>query len=149
MRVASGPGGRSMFVFSVCRLVSRRCHQISTLSLPSQRRRQISPGNAHPPSRLCPLHIRPPLPCRYWTLSLFALSSRCGRLLCSSCSSGQRFACGFLQIPPRDGHPCRPADSSPCRACRGLSPPSGCALPGARKQRAAVCRQPPFCPSVQ
>src|SRR5271157_719711 len=37
----------------------------------------------------------------------------------------------FLQIPPRDGHPCRSANTSPCRACRGLSPPSECALPGA------------------
>ena len=47
-----------------------------------------------------------------------------GRLICDSCSSGQCFACGFLQIPPRDGHPCRPANRSPCRAGRGLSPPS-------------------------
>ena len=27
-------------------------------------------------------------------------------LLPSSCSSGQPFAAGFLQIPPHDGHPC-------------------------------------------
>ena len=46
------------------------------------------------------------------------------RLICDFCSSGQCFACGFLQIPPRDGHPCRPANRSPCRAGRGLSPPS-------------------------
>ncbi len=46
------------------------------------------------------------------------------RLVCDFYSSGQRFACGFLQIPPRDGHPCRPADTSPCRACRELTPPS-------------------------
>ena len=45
-------------------------------------------------------------------------------LICDSCSSGQRFACGFLQTPPRDGRPCRPASSSRCRACRGLPPPS-------------------------
>ena len=45
-------------------------------------------------------------------------------LICDFCSSGQRFACGFLQIPPHDGHPCRPANSSRCRACRGLAPPS-------------------------
>ena len=36
---------------------------------------------------------------------------------------GQRFAFGFLQIPPRDGHPCRSADRSPCRANSGLAPP--------------------------
>ena len=52
------------------------------------------------------------------------LLTQCDRLLCDFCSSGQRFACGFLQIPPRDGHPCRPANRSPCRAGRGLAPPS-------------------------
>jgi len=53
------------------------------------------------------------------------------RLVCAFCSSGQRFACGFLRIPPRDGHPCRPANDSPCRGHRSLSLPSECALPGA------------------
>ena len=43
--------------------------------------------------------------------------------VCDFCSPGQHFACGFLRIPSRDGHPCRPASSSPCRACGGLSPP--------------------------
>src|SRR5690242_1573116 len=56
------------------------------------------------------------------------------RLVCDFCSSSQRFACGFLQIPPRDGHPCRPANDSPCRARRRLSLPSKSALPGARQQ---------------
>src|ERR1700694_4898677 len=55
------------------------------------------------------------------------------RLLCDFCSSSQRFACGFLQIPPHDGHPCRPANDSPCRVRRRLSLPSECALPGAPK----------------
>jgi len=54
------------------------------------------------------------------------------RLVCDVCSSGQRFACGFLQIPPRDGHPCRPTNDSPCRVRRRLSLPSECALPGAQ-----------------
>src|SRR2546423_15581519 len=53
------------------------------------------------------------------------------RLLCDFCSSGQRFAHSFLQIPPRDGHPCRPANGSPCRVRRRLSLPSKNALPGA------------------
>ena len=52
------------------------------------------------------------------------LLTHCDRLICDSCSSGQCFACGFLQIPPRDGHPCRPANCSPYRANRGLAPPS-------------------------
>ena len=46
------------------------------------------------------------------------------RLLCDSCSSGQRFAFGFLQIPPRSGHPCRSANCSPCWANSGLAPPN-------------------------
>ncbi len=37
--------------------------------------RQISPGNAHLPSRLCPPHLRPCLPYSYGTLNLFAFSS--------------------------------------------------------------------------
>ena len=36
---------------------------------------QISPSNAHPPSRLCPPHIRTSFPYRYWTLKILALSS--------------------------------------------------------------------------
>jgi len=60
------------------------------------------------------------------------------RLTCDFCSSSQGFACGFLQIPPRDGHPCRPASASPCRVRRGLSPPSGCALPGAQQKSEAI-----------
>src|SRR5712692_3630995 len=60
------------------------------------------------------------------------------RLICGFCSSSQRFACGFLQIPPRDGHPCRPANDSPCRVCRRLSLPSKCALPGAQAKAVAL-----------
>jgi len=55
------------------------------------------------------------------------------RLVCGFCASSQRFACGFLRIPPRGGHPCRPASGSPCRARRGLSPPSQRAMPGAHR----------------
>ena len=53
-----------------------------------------------------------------------SLLTQYGRLICDFCSSGQCFACGFLQISPRDEHPCRSANRSPCRAGRGLSPPS-------------------------
>src|SRR6185295_16942099 len=55
-------------------------------------------------------------------------------LICDFCSSGQRFACGFLQIPPHGGHPCRSANDSPCRVRRRLSLPSKSALPGAHKK---------------
>ena len=51
--------------------------------------------------------------------------TRLRRLVSASCSSGQRFASGFLQIRSRPRHPCRAANSSPCRASGGLSPPSG------------------------
>jgi hypothetical protein len=60
------------------------------------------------------------------------------RLIYGFCSSGQRFACGFLRIPSRDGHPCRPANDSPCRVRGGLSPPSECALPGAPNEKEQI-----------
>jgi hypothetical protein len=41
----------------------------------TQAEQQISPGIAHSPSRLCPPHLRQSLPCRYWTLKIFAFSS--------------------------------------------------------------------------
>ena len=62
------------------------------------------------------------------------------RLISASCSSGQRFAFSFLQIRSRPRHPCRSANSSPCRASRGLSPPSECALPGAQRKRTLEIR---------
>ena len=64
------------------------------------------------------------------------------RLICASCSSGQRFAFGFLQIPPRGGHPCRSAHDSPCRGHRSLALPSECALPGAQSSRKPVIISP-------
>jgi hypothetical protein len=57
------------------------------------------------------------------------------RLVSASCPSGQRFAFGFLQIRSHPRHPCRSANSSPCRASRGLPPPSECALPGAPRKK--------------
>ena len=83
------------------------------------------------------------------------LLTHCRRLVCGSCSSGQCFAFGFLQIPPRGGHPCRSASGSPCRAHRGLPPPSHpasttCtgiapvkalrAMPGAPLKKPRTCR---------
>ncbi|MDE3021545.1 MAG: hypothetical protein KGI54_06765, partial [Pseudomonadota bacterium] len=52
-----------------------------------------------------------------------------------SCSSGQRFA---IRLPSDSQSPAKPlpsANSSPCRASRGLPPPSECALPGAPKKQ--------------
>jgi len=73
-------------------------------------------------------------------------------LICDFCSSGQRFACGFLQIPPRDGHPCRPANDSPCRVRRRLSLPSKSALPGAQRKAPSISSAPfgsLLCPSFR
>src|SRR6185369_13390906 len=36
---------------------------------------QTSPGNALSPSRLCPPHLQPSFPYRYWTLKISAFSS--------------------------------------------------------------------------
>ena len=42
----------------------------------------------------------------FWTSSSLADLSVFPSLICGSCPSGQGFAYSFLQIPPRDGHPC-------------------------------------------
>src|SRR5690625_2215872 len=36
--------------------------------------RQTSPGKTLSPSRLCPPHLRPRFPCRYWALKIIAFS---------------------------------------------------------------------------
>ena len=98
--------------------------------------RQISPGIAHPLSRLCLSDLRSVVPCKYRALTFPAVSPQ--RVASSaSCSSGQRFAFSSLRIRSHPRHPCRSANTSPCRACRGLTPPSECALPGAQKENPA------------
>ena len=67
------------------------------------------------------------------------LLTHCDRLLCDSCSSGQWFACGFLQIPPRNGHPCRSANRSPYRADSGFAPPSHPATTTTRLPKGTGC----------
>ena len=65
-----------------------------------------------PPRLRCTLFplIYPPhllvLPATFWTSSLLADLSVFPSLICDFCPSDQRFAYSFLQIPPRDGHPC-------------------------------------------
>lgn len=98
--------------------------------------RQISPGIAHSPSRLCPPHIRHDFPCRYWTLKILAFSSspdasyavsvRRASVL-PAASSGFHLAVDTLAvqltIPPagfvRDFHP---QVSAPCRAHNNALP---------------------------
>ena len=96
---------------------------------------QTSPGITHSPSRLSLSDLRRDLRastglCIHWPAHPIASP------LSAGCSSEQRFACSFLRIPPRHGHPCCSANTSPCRVCRGLTPPSECALPGARIKKA-------------
>ena len=42
----------------------------------------------------------------FWTSVSFATLSLFPSLICDFCSSGQRFAYSFFQIPPHSGHPC-------------------------------------------
>ena len=98
---------------------------------------QTSPGITHPLSRLCLSDIHHGFRastglCENWPAHPTVMPRS------AACSSGQRFAYSFLRIPPRDGHPCRSANTSPCRVCRGLAPPSECALPGAPNKRASA-----------
>jgi hypothetical protein len=66
-------------------------------------------------------HLHRLIPCSYWTSTrMVALSSACA--LCDFCSSGQRFAAVFLQIPRHRGHPWPWLCTSRYRACSGLSP---------------------------
>lgn len=73
------------------------------------------PGIAHPPSRLCLSGLRRSVPCKYRALTILAVSPCCAASP-TSCSSGQRFAFGFLQIRSHPRHPCRSANGSTCRA---------------------------------
>ncbi len=96
-------------------------------------RRQISPGIAHPPSRLCASDLRHRVPDTFRALHLFACSPR------GAASIRFLFVAPALcfRLPsdlqsPRE--PLPSANTSPCRVCRGLPPPSECALPGAQKE---------------
>src|SRR5438445_1531747 len=77
-----------------------------------------------------PVGLRRSVPCKNWALHLLACLPHCAASI-RFLFVRPGFAYGFLQIPPHDGHPCGSANTSPCRVCRGLSPPSECALPGA------------------
>ena len=86
-------------------------------------------------------------------------------LTCGSCASGQEFAFSFLQIPPRDGHPCCSARSSchqglqgtyTLKSLPGQLSPHGCqrqslalrAMPGARRVGGDVATPTPRRPGL-
>jgi len=74
--------------------------------------RQTYQGKTHDLHPIYPPHLLPHLPDGYRALSLYALSPKCGCLICGFCSSGRDFAYSFLQIPGRPGHPCCSANGS-------------------------------------
>jgi hypothetical protein len=95
--------------------------------------RQISPGIAHPPSRLCASDLRHHAPYMYRALHFLA------------CLPHGAASIRFLFVAPAlcfrlpsdsqsPGKPLPSANTCPCRPCKGLSPPSECALPGAQKK---------------
>jgi hypothetical protein len=95
-------------------------------------RLQISPGIAHPPSRLCASDIRHRVPYMYWALHFLACSPH------GTASIRFLFVAPALcfRLPSDSRSPETPlpsANTCPCRLCRGLSPPDGCALPGAHR----------------
>ena len=89
------------------------------------------PGYDAPTFTLMPVGFTPQCSVQVSGFASLGLLTPLRRLGSASCTSGQRFAHSFLQIPSHPGHPCRSANTSPCRVCRGLPPPSECALPGA------------------
>jgi len=101
------------------------CYSIpAPLDASSTRQNNRSPRVRHATFTLIPAAFTTVLSVQVSGFEDICLLTQYDRLICDFCSSGQCFACGFLQIPPRGGHPCRPANRSPYRAGRGLSPPS-------------------------
>jgi hypothetical protein len=79
----------------------------------------------------------------FWTLSSFADLSVFPSLICGSCPSGQGFAYSFLQIPPRDGHPCCSAMYFVVAyAYSGLSPVRARPWRANSKKECAICHTP-------
>ena len=63
--------------------------------------------------------------------------------LCDFCSSGQRFAYTFLQIPPHDGHPWRSAMTFPLLGGLGTFTHENTPMPGAHK-KGSPCKETSF-----
>src|SRR5690606_35294006 len=108
----------------------------SRLPTPARRPSDL-PGFSAPPSRLCASDILRRVPYTYRALHLLACSPR------GAASIRFLFVAPALcfRLPSDLESPQEPlpsANTSPCRVCRGLSPPSRCALPGAPKERAGT-----------
>ena len=99
---------------------------------------------------------RPTLPDGYRALKIMAFSPGWTCLVCGFCSSGRDFACGFLQIPPRDGYPCLSASGSHHQGPQGTFTPesstdyhsqsSGADAPRAMRthEKPSICRSGAF-----
>ncbi len=87
--------------YALCSLLTARSHLSVLRVATSATRRQISPGkSSHLPAYARHIYFRA---LRAGTgLRVFRPLIQRGCLLCGSCSSGQRFVSGFLQIPPHD-----------------------------------------------
>ena len=129
----------------VCRLLTSACASRHLSMSVARGTHADLPGYCAPTFTLMPVGYTPQPSVQVLGFDGIGHLTRLRRLVSASCSSGQRFAFGFLQIRSRPRHPCRSANSSPCRASRGLSPPSKCALPGAPKQKARSKPSGPFC----
>ncbi len=65
---STGSSGLTMPAADFCLAIPAPCGAGSTAAA-----RQISPGNAHPPSHLCPAHLRLCVPCKYRALMTMAI----------------------------------------------------------------------------
>ena len=106
-------------------------------------RPQISPGkNSHLPAYARRIYFRA---FRAGTgLRVFcALSSNAAASYAIPVRSGQRFVSGFLQIPPRDGHPCLQLTVPPAGPVEDLACSAHAAPPGESPCRAQAKKKPP------
>ncbi len=74
------------------------------------------------------------LPCRYRTVKIRAFSSDTAASHALPVRRASALPAASLGFHPADGHPCRPAASSPCGSGEEHAPPHGCALPGAHEK---------------
>ena len=89
-------------------------------------------------------HILQLTPSSYWALACYAALSLT-IASCDFCSSDQRFASTFLQIPPRDGHPWCSAVSFPLLGrIRNFHPLATCAARRTYKKGSDHTQSLPF-----
>src|SRR5581483_717909 len=86
----------------------------------------------HPPSRLRPAASTARRSVQVSDFEDVCLLIQSCRLICDSCSSGQRFASRLPSDSASRQTPLPSANESPCRVRKGLAPSSEYALPGAQ-----------------